>query len=396
MKAEDPVVIVAAKRTPMGSFQGSLKGATAPLLGAAALKATLDEAGLDGGQVDEVFMGCVLPAGQGQAPARQAALGAGIPLEVGCTTVNKMCGSGMKTTMLAHDLIQAGSAEVMLAGGMESMSNAPYLLPKARDGYRMGHNKVMDHMFLDGLEDAYDKGRLMGTYAEDTAEHYQFTREAQDSFAIESLARARRATEQRDFVAEITPMTLKGRRGDTLVGRDEQPFKADPDKIPGLKPAFREGGTVTAANSSSISDGAAALLLMKRSEAERRGLTPRAVIHGHASYAKEPAWFTTAPVHALNGVLDKLGWQSGEVDLYEINEAFAVVTMVAMRELDLPHDKVNVNGGACALGHPIGASGARIIVTLLAAMEARDVKKGIAGLCIGGGEATAIALERLN
>ena len=396
MNSEDPVVIVAAARTPMGGFQGDLKEVRAPELGAVAISAALERARLPGLDVDEVIMGCVLPAGQGQAPARQASLGAGVPLGVGCTTVNKMCGSGMKAAMLAHDLIAAGTNGVMVAGGMESMSNAPYLLPKARAGYRMGHGQVIDHMFLDGLEDAYDKGRLMGTFAEDTAQHYQFTREAQDDFAIASLTRARAATENGGFKAEIAPVTVKTRKGEVTVGRDEQPFKADTAKIPRLKPAFREGGTVTAANSSSISDGAAALVLMKRSEAERRGLKPMAAIHGHATHAQEPAWFTTAPVGALKTLLDKVGWQAGEVGLYEINEAFAVVTLAAMRELDLPHDKVNVHGGACALGHPIGASGARILVTLLAALETHDVKRGVAALCIGGGEATAMALERLN
>ena len=396
MSSEDPVVIVAAARTPMGGFQGDLKDVRAPELGAAAIAAALERAQLPAGDVEEVIMGCVLPAGQGQAPARQASLGAGVPLGVGCTTVNKMCGSGMKAAMLAHDLIAAGTNGVMVAGGMESMSNAPYLLPKARTGYRMGHGQVIDHMFLDGLEDAYDKGRLMGTFAEDTAQHYQFTREAQDDFAITSLARARAASENGGFKAEIAPVTVKTRKGEVTVERDEQPFKADTAKIPRLKPAFREGGTVTAANSSSISDGAAALVLMKRSEAERRGLKPLAAIHGHATHAQEPAWFTTAPVGALKTLLDKVGWQAGEVGLYEINEAFAVVTLAAMRELDLPHDKVNVHGGACALGHPIGASGARILVTLLAALQTHDVKRGVAALCIGGGEATAMALERLN
>jgi len=307
-----------------------------------------------------------------------------------------MCGSGMKAAMLAHDLIAAGTNDIMVAGGMESMSNAPYLLPKARGGYRMGHGQVLDHMFVDGLEDAYDKGRLMGTDAEDTAQHFQFTREAQDAFAVASLSRARNATENGTFAREIVPVTVKTRRGENTVEQDEQPMTADPAKIPTLKPAFREGGTVTAANSSSISDGAAALVLMKRSEAEKRGLTPLAVIHGHATHAQAPAWFTTAPVGALEKVLDKIGWQASEVDLFEINEAFAVVTMAAMRELDLPHDKVNPHGGACALGHPVGASGARILVTLLAALETYDLKRGVAALCIGGGEATAMAVERLN
>ena len=396
MTTEDPVVIVAAARTPMGGFQGDLKDVRAPDLGAAAIGAAIERAQLPVEDVEEVIMGCVLPAGQGQAPARQASLAAGVPLGVGCTTINKMCGSGMKAAMLAHDLIAAGTNGVMVAGGMESMSNAPYLLPKARAGYRMGHGQVVDHMFLDGLEDAYDKGRLMGTFAEDTAQHYQFTREAQDAFAIASLERARKATENGGFKAEIAPVVVKTRKGEVTVARDEQPFKADTAKIPNLKPAFREGGTVTAANSSSISDGAAALVLMKRSEAERRGLKPLAAIHGHTTHAQEPAWFTTAPVAALKSLLDKVGWQADEVELYEINEAFAVVTMAAMRELDLPHDKVNVHGGACALGHPIGASGARILVTLLAALDIYDLKRGVAALCIGGGEATAMALERLN
>ena len=395
-EAKDPIVIAAAARTPMGGFQGALKDLAAPALGSAAIREVLTRAGQDPAAVGEVLFGCVLQAGQGQAPARQAALGAGLPESVGCTTVNKMCGSGMKTTMLAHDLIAAGTSDVMIAGGMESMSNAPYLMPKARSGYRMGHQQVLDHMFYDGLEDAYERGRLMGTYAEDTAQHFQFTREAQDAFAIESLSRAKAASEQGRFDREVTAVTVKTRRGEVTVARDEQPFSAKPDKIPTLKPAFREGGTVTAANSSSISDGAAALLLMRRSEAERRGLKPLAVIRGHASHAAAPAWFTTAPVGALEKLLDNLGWQAGEVDLFEINEAFAVVTMVAMRELDLPHDKVNVNGGACALGHPIGASGARIIVTLLGALEERGLERGIAALCIGGGEATALAVERIH
>ncbi len=396
MTAEDPIVIAAAVRTPMGGFQGVLKDATAPQLGAGAIAAALDRARVPAAEVGEVIMGCVLPAGQGQAPARQASFGAGLPESVGCTTVNKMCGSGMKAALLAHDLIAAGTNDVMVAGGMESMTNAPYLLAKARSGYRMGHGQVLDHMFIDGLEDAYDKGRLMGTYAEDTAQHFQFTREAQDAFAIASLSRARGATENGTFAREIVPVTVKARRGETTVEQDEQPLTADPAKIPTLKPAFREGGTVTAANSSSISDGAAALVLMKRSEAEKRGLTPLAVIHGHATHAQAPAWFTTAPVGALEKVLEKVGWQASEVDLFEINEAFAVVTLAAMRELDLPHDKVNPHGGACALGHPVGASGARILVTLLAALETYDLKRGVAALCIGGGEATAMAVERLN
>jgi acetyl-CoA C-acetyltransferase len=394
MTPTDPIVIVGAKRTPMGGFQGELAPATAPELGARAIAAALEDAGVAAEDIEEVIMGCVLPAGLGQAPARQASLGAGIPLAAGCTTVNKMCGSGMKAAMLAHDLIAAGSNQVMVAGGMESMSNAPYLLPKARSGYRMGHGQVMDHMFLDGLEDAFEPGRLMGTYAEDCAQSFQLTREAQDAFAIESLRRASAAGNDGTFAAEITPVTVRTRAGEVQITSDEQPRNARPDKIPTLKPAFRKDGTVTPANSSSISDGGAALVLMRRSEAERRGLTPRALIRAHATHAQEPGLFTTAPIGAMRKLLERVGWSAGEVDLYEINEAFAVVTMVAMRELDLPHDKVNVHGGACALGHPVGASGARIIVTLLNAMHKYDLERGVASLCIGGGEATAIALER--
>ncbi len=390
----DPVVIVGYARTPMGGFQGELAPLAAPDLGAASIRAAVERAGIQPGAVDEVIMGCVLPAGMGQAPARQASLGAGLPLGTGCTTVNKMCGSGMKAAMLAHDLLLAGSAAVMVAGGMESMSNAPYLLPKARAGLRMGHGEVKDHMFLDGLEDAYDKGRLMGTFAEECADKYGFTREQQDNFAITSLKRAQQAIEDGSFEREITPVTLATRQGEVVMERDEQPFKARIEKIPTLRPAFRRDGTVTAANSSSISDGGAALVLMRQSEAERRGLAPLARILGHATHAQEPAWFTTAPVFAMGKLLERTGWSPAEVDLYEVNEAFAVVTMAAMEELALPHDKVNVHGGACALGHPIGASGARIMVTLLAALEKYDLKRGMASLCIGGGEATAIAIER--
>ena len=396
MSMSDPIVIAGAARTPMGGFQGDLKDAPAPRLGAVAIEAALARAAVDGADVDEVVMGCVLPAGMGQAPARQASLGAGVPQSVGCTTVNKMCGSGMKATMIGHDAIAAGSAGIAVVGGLESMSNTPYLLDRARSGYRMGHGRVLDHMFIDGLEDAYDKGRLMGSYAEDTAERYQFTRDAQDDFAIASLTRAKTAIEDGSFAAEVVPVTVKTRKGETLVERDEQPHKADLDKIPRLKPAFREGGTVTAANSSSISDGAAALVLMRASEAERRGVTPLARIVGHASHAQAPAWFTTAPIGAIQELYEKIGWRAGDVGLYEINEAFAVVTMAAMRDLDLPHDIVNVHGGACALGHPVGASGARIVVTLLAAMAKHGVDKGVAALCIGGGEATAIAVERVS
>jgi acetyl-CoA C-acetyltransferase len=396
MSLEDPIVIVGAARTPMGGFQGDLKDLAAPALGAAAIKAGLERAGVQPDSIDEVFMGCVLPAGQGQAPARQAALGAGLPVAAGCTTINKMCGSGMKATMLAHDLILADAAEIIVAGGMESMSNAPYLLDRARSGYRMGHGKVLDHMFLDGLEDAYDKGRLMGTFAEDCAEAYQFTRQAQDDFAISSLQRAQRAIREGAFKKEIVPVTVKNGKAERVVSDDEQPPKAKLDKIPNLQPAFRKDGTVTAANSSSISDGAAALVLMRRSEAEKRGLNPHATIVAHASHADLPNLFPTAPIGAIKKLYEKSGWSDSDVDLYEINEAFAVVTMAAMRDLDLAHEKVNVNGGACALGHPIGASGARIIVTLLSALEARDLKRGVAALCIGGGEATAIAIERLQ
>jgi acetyl-CoA C-acetyltransferase len=386
----DPIVIVDYARTPMGGFQGDLKDITASALGAASIKAAVERAGLKPADIDEVVMGCVLPAGQGQAPARQAALGAGLPQSVPATTVNKMCGSGMKAAMLIHDSILAGAIDIGVAGGMESMTNAPYLLEKARGGYRLGHGRVMDHMFLDGLEDAYDKGRLMGTFAEDTAQHFQFTRKAQDDYALASLSRSLDAINTGKFAREVTPVAMP--KGGT-VELDEQPRSAKPDKIPTLKPAFRDGGTVTAANSSSISDGAAALVLMKRSEAEKRGLKPLATILGHASHAQAPAWFTTAPIGAINKLLDRVGWTTRNVDLYEINEAFAVVAMAAMRELNLPHEKVNVHGGACALGHPIGASGARIMATLLSALDQYGLKRGVASLCIGGGEATAIAVE---
>jgi acetyl-CoA C-acetyltransferase len=392
----DPVVIVGAARTPMGAFQGDMKNVSAPELGAAAIKAAVERAGIKAEDVQEVIMGNVLSAGQGQAPARQAALGAGLPLGVGCTTINKMCGSGMKAAMLANDLLLAGTNTVMVAGGMESMTNAPYLLPKARGGLRLGHGEIKDHMFLDGLEDAYDRGRLMGTFAEDTAAKYQFSREAQDGFAITSLKRAQDAINNGWFAAEITPLTIKQGKGETTIARDEQPLKANLDKIPQLKPVFRKDGTVTPANSSSISDGAAALVLMRLSEAQKRGLKPLAKIVGHTTHAHEPNWFTTAPVGALKKLFLQTGWNKNDIDLYEINEAFAVVTMAAMHDLDLPHAKVNVHGGACALGHPIGASGARIVVTLLAALEKYGLKRGVAALCIGGGEATALAIERLN
>lgn len=392
--SQDPIVIVGAARTPMGGFQGDLAGAQAPELGAAAIAAAMAGAGLPPEAAEEAIMGCVLSAGQGQAPARQAALRAGLPLSAGATTVNKMCGSGMKAAMLAHDLLVAGSARVIVAGGMESMSNAPHLLPRAR-GFRMGHVAAADHMFLDGLEDAYDRGRLMGTFAEDCAEAYGFIRADQDAYALASLARAQSAIAEGRFAAEIAPVTLRAGRGERRVSIDEQPGKARPDRIPELKPAFRAGGTVTAANASSISDGAAALVLMRASEAERRGLAPRARIAGHATYADQPALFPTAPVFAVRRLMERTGWTLGEVDLFEVNEAFAVVAMAAMRDLDLPHDKVNVHGGACALGHPIGASGARILTTLLHALEAYDLRRGVATLCIGGGEATAMAIERI-
>jgi len=388
----DPIVIVSAARTPMGAFQGELKGFAAPELGAAAIRAAIERAKIRPEDVQEVLMGCVLPAGQGQAPARQASLGAGLPLAAGCTTVNKMCGSGMKAAMLAHDIL--GNEDVVIvAGGMESMTNAPYLLPKARAGLRMGHGQVIDHMFYDGLEDAYDKGRLMGSFAEDCAQKYSFSRQSQDEFAVASLQRAQKANKDGSFAWEITPIAIKAGKDQKFIETDEQPFKANFEKIPSLKPAFRKDGTVTAANSSSISDGAAALVMMRRSSAEKRGVVPLATIVGHATHAQEPGWFTTAPVGAIRKLLEKNKWAATDVDLYEINEAFAVVAMAAMKEHGLPHDKVNVHGGACALGHPIGASGARLLVTLIGALRKRGQKRGVASLCIGGGEATAMGLE---
>jgi acetyl-CoA C-acetyltransferase len=396
MAASDPIVIVGSARTPIGAFQGDFKDLTAPQLGAATIRASVERAGISSDAVDEVLFGCVLPAGLGQAPARQAALGAGLPASTGAVTINKMCGSGMKAVMLANDLILAGSAKIIVAGGMESMSNAPYLLDRARSGYRMGHGRILDHMFLDGLEDAYDKGRLMGTYAEDCAQSYAFSRPAQDEFALASLRRAQEATASGAFSSEIVPLTVKAGKTERIVSHDELPLKATPEKIPHLKPAFREDGTVTAANSSAISDGAASLVLMRRSEADRRGLKPLAIVAGHATYANMPALFPTAPIGAIRGLLDRVGWSVAEIDLFEINEAFAVVAMAAMRDLGLPHEKVNVHGGACALGHPIGASGARIIVTLLAALSQGKLRRGVASLCIGGGEATAVAVERLD
>ena len=393
--ANDPIVIVSAVRTPMGGLQGDLKSLSAPQLGAAAIRAAVERAGIQGDSVEQVLFGCVLPAGLGQAPARQAALGAGLNKHTTCTTLNKMCGSGMQAAIMAHDLLLAGSADVVVAGGMESMTNAPYLLDKARGGYRMGHGKIIDHMFMDGLEDAYDKGRLMGTFAEDCAQANGFSREAQDQFAIASLTRAQDAIKNGRFAAEIVPVEVTEGKEKRLVSDDEQPPKARLDKIPQLRPAFRDGGTVTAANSSSISDGAAALVLMRRSEAQKRGLKPLAVIHGHAAFADAPALFPTAPIGAIDKLIKHTGWNLAEVDLFEINEAFAVVTLAAMKHLDLPHEKVNIHGGACALGHPIGASGARILVTLLSALRQNNLRRGVAAICIGGGEATAMAVECL-
>lgn len=388
------VAILGASRTAMGGFQGVFSGLGAPKLGGAAIAGALRDADIDSARVEEVLMGCVLPAGQGQAPARQASFAAGLSDAVPATTLNKMCGSGMKAAMIAHDQIALGQSGLVVAGGLESMSDAPYLLPKMRSGARIGHGQVIDHMFLDGLEDAYDKGRLMGSFAEDCAEHYQFTREAQDDYALQSLSNALEAQSGGAFAREITPVTLSGRGGEIVVSEDEQPKSARPEKIPHLKPAFRKGGTVTAANSSSISDGAAALVLGSRKLTEAQGIAPRAFIRGHASHAQAPSWFTTAPVPAARKLLDRLGWAVSDVDLWEVNEAFAVVPMAFMHELGLPRDVVNVHGGACALGHPIGASGARIMVTLLNALEARGLKRGVAAICIGGGEGTAIAIER--
>jgi len=389
----DPVVIASFARTPMGGFQGSLAGTKATELGAAAVKAALERAGVAGDQVQQIFMGCVLPAGLGQAPARQAGIGAGLPLSVEATTVNKMCGSGMQAAIMAHDALAAGSADIIVAGGMESMSNAPYLMAKHRGGARIGHDVISDSMYLDGLEDAYTPGKLMGAFAEDAARAYQFTRDDQDAYAIESLSRARRAVEGGAFAAEITPVTVKTRKGEEVVSSDEQPLKADPAKIPTLKPAFAKDGTITAANASSISDGAAALVMTRASVAQKLGLTVVARVVSHAAHAHEPGLFTTAPVPAMNKALAKAGWSVGDVDLWEVNEAFAVVAMIAQRELGIDPAKMNVNGGACALGHPIGASGARVLATLLSALQASGGKRGVASLCIGGGEATAMAVE---
>jgi acetyl-CoA C-acetyltransferase len=393
---QDPVVIVSAARTPLGSFQGVFSGVPATALGSVAIKAAVERAGLKPEQVDEVIMGCVLPAALGQAPARQATLGAGLPISVGATTVNKVCGSGMRAMMNAHDALAAGSAEIMVAGGMENMTNAPYMLPKARSGYRIGHSQIFDHMMMDGLEDAYDKGRAMGTFGEDCAEKYQFTREAQDAFAIESVKRAQQASTDGTFATEIAPVTVTTRAGDVVVDTDEGPGKIKTEKIPTLKPAFKKDGTITAASSSSINDGAAALVMMRASKAKALGLKPIAKMCGHATFAQAPNWFTTAPVTGIERLLKKNNWTVDSVDLWEINEAFAVVPMAAMHDLNIPHSKVNVHGGACALGHPIGASGARIVVTLLHALKKHGLKRGVATLCIGGGEATAIGVECLD
>ena len=396
MSEKDSIVITGMARTPMGAFQGVLKDASCAQLGATAIRAALERSWIEPESLREMIMGCVLPAGQGQAPARQAALGADMPLSVCCTTVNKMCGSGMKAAMLAHDLLLGGEERILVSGGMESMTNAPYLLPRARSCMRLGHGEVVDHMFLDGLEDAYDRGKLMGSFAEATASHYGFSREAQDAFAIRSLTRAKKAIEAGVFDEEVISVTIQGRKGDTLVETDETPLKANLEKIPTLKPVFSIDGTVTPANSSSISDGAAALVMMRESTALERGLLPLARILGHSEHAHEPAWFTTAPVSAIQKLLEKLGWNARDVDLYEVNEAFAVVTMAAIQDLELDPEKVNVHGGACALGHPIGASGARILVTLLAALKHHRKRRGLASLCIGGGEATAMAVEWID
>ena len=393
--SDHDVVIVSAKRTPIGAFQGVLTPATAPQLGTAAARAAIEAAGIMPQDVQETLFGCVLPAGLGQAPARQAALGAGVPPGTPATTINKMCGSGLKAVMLAADQIRTGDIEIALAGGLESMTNAPYLLPKARGGYRMGHGEVLDHMFFDGLQSPFD-GQLMGTFAEATSRKYSFSRAQQDAFATESVRRALRAVEAGDFDAEITPVTLKGRKGETVVAKDETPFTCDISKISSLKPAFAKDGTVTAASSSSISDGAAALIVMRESTARARGLKPLARVLAYASYAHEPEWFTTAPVGAIKKVLARLGWKPSDADLYEVNEAFAAVTMAAMRDVDIDHARMNVNGGACALGHPIGATGARILTTLAHALVRRDLNRGIASLCIGGGEAVAMAIERVR
>ena len=394
--SQDNIVIVSAKRTPIGSFQGDLSSLKATDLGSAVLKKNLEDAKIKANNIDEVIIGCVLPAGLGQAPARQVSIGANIPVEVGATTINKMCGSGMKSIMIGYDSIAADNSSIVIAGGIESMSNAPYILPKIRKGLRMGHNKLLDHMFLDGLEDAYEEGKLMGSFAEDTAEHYQFSREDQDNFSIESLQKAKKANEEGLFNNEIVPISIQYKKKSKVIEKDEQPFKADLDKIPTLRPAFRKNGTVTAANSSSISDGASAVLLMKESLADKKGIKPIARIISHSTNSHEPKWFTTAPIGAITKVLEKSGWKFSDVDLYEVNEAFAVVPMAVMKELSIEREILNINGGACALGHPVGASGARIVATLINNLKNNNLKKGVASLCIGGGEATAISLELLD
>ena len=394
--SKENIVIVSAKRTPMGSFQGALSSFKAPELGSIVIKKNLEETRLNSKEIDEVIIGCVLPAGLGQAPARQASIGANIPVTVGATTINKMCGSGMKSIMIGYDSIFSGTNNIVVAGGIESMSNAPYILPKVRKGLRMGHNQIKDHMFLDGLEDAYEEGKLMGSFAEDTAEHYQFSREEQDNFSIESLQKAKKANEEGFFKEEIVEVSILTKKKTEIINKDEQPFKANIEKIPQLKPAFRKNGTVTAANSSSISDGASTVVLMKESTADKKGIKPLARIVSHATNSHEPNWFTTAPIGAISKVLDKSGWKKTDIDLLEVNEAFAVVPMAVMKELSISRDILNINGGACALGHPVGASGARIISTLINNLKNRNLKRGIASLCIGGGEATAMSLELLD
>ena len=394
--SDEKVVIVSANRTPMGSFQGTLSSLKANELGTQVIKKSIEDSRIIAEDISEVIIGCVLPAGIGQAPARQAAIGANIPYHVGATTINKMCGSGMKSVMIGNDSIISSNNKLVIAGGIESMSNAPYVLPKVRKGLRMGHDSIKDHMFLDGLEDAYEEGKLMGHFAEDTAEHYQFTREQQDKFAINSLTKAKKANENGAFANEIVPIKISLKNEEKIIVNDEQPFKADIEKIPSLRPAFKKNGTVTAANSSSISDGAASLLLMKESEAHKRGIKPLARIVCHATNSQEPKWFTTAPIDAIKKVLKKANWKLGDVDLFEVNEAFAVVPMAVMKELSIPENILNIHGGACALGHPVGASGARIITTIINALSQNNLKKGVAALCIGGGEATAMALELIN
>ncbi len=394
--SKESIVLVSARRTPMGSFQGDLSSFKATDLGSIVVKKNLEDTKLSNEDIDEVIIGCVLPAGLGQAPARQVSIGAGIPVTVGATTINKMCGSGMKSIMMGYDSIESGTNKIVVAGGIESMSNAPYILPKVRKGLRMGHNQVKDHMFLDGLEDAYEEGKLMGSFAEDTAEHYQFSREEQDNFSIDSLLKAKKANEDGSFRNEIVELSLLSKKGTKVINKDEQPFKANIEKIPQLKPAFRKNGTVTAANSSSISDGAATVILMKESTAYKKGIKPLAKIVAHSTNSHEPNWFTTAPIGAISKVIDKSGWKKTDIDLLEVNEAFAVVPMAVMKELSISREILNINGGACALGHPVGASGTRIVATLINNLKSKNLKRGIASLCIGGGEATAMSLELID